>query len=380
MFDIFISFKHSDDGGKDTFDLVMASKLNQELRRIGYSVFFSEASLMESGSSEYKKKIDDALDEAKVLVVVTTSREHCDARWVRYEWESFYNDYLSGIKKDAKLFTLTKGVNIHDLPRTLRNVQNFDYDKEFNKLLSFIGSSLGTPERKHGEQVLSSEDYKEITETKLVNNFYLMRPDEITPKDIQEVLDLESEVYNESGQQDLDLCLKFFAVNPNIYLFFKDLNTGKIIANIDISPISDECYEKMRSGHLLDKNITPDMVLSYDMPSLYNIYFSSIVIHKNYRNTNLFLFMFNSVVEMFIQLGQREILARRMIADAVTQEGERFCKLFGMKKVKESDHESTLYEVSLIPPEFKPTSRPTKELYDYYKQKYEENKDFIDCL
>ena len=61
-----------------------------------------------------------------------------------------------------------------------------------------------------------------------------------------------------------------------------------------------------------------------------------------------------------------------MLADAVSVEGEKFCRLFGMKKLNQSQHDSSLYEVSMIPPQFRVTSRMTKQLYDYYQAKYEE--------
>ena len=210
--------------------------------------------------------------------------------------------------------------------------------------------------------------------------FRLMAPSEITPQDIQEVLDMEAEVYPEEERQELSSCIQYFEVNPNVYLFFKDVETERIVANIDICPVTDECYEMIRSGAFLDREIQPDMVLSYDLPSLYNIYFEGITIRKEYRNTGLFLFMFNAVVRMFLSLGEREIFARRMIADAVTAEGVKFCKLFGMNKVKESDHQSTLYEVSLLPPRFRISSKPTKILHDYYAQKYDEVRDFDEVM
>jgi len=37
-----------------------------------------------------------------------------------------------------------------------------------------------------------------------------------------------------------------------------------------------------------------------------------------------------------------------------------------MQHVDESNHESTIYEVSLLPPQFRVTSKATKTLYDYY--------------
>ena len=41
-----------------------------------------------------------------------------------------------------------------------------------------------------------------------------------------------------------------------------------------------------------------------------------------------------------------------------------------MTKLKGSDHDSSLYEVSMIPPRFRVLSKKTKQLHDYYQRKY----------
>ena len=82
--------------------------------------------------------------------------------------------------------------------------------------------------------------------------------------------------------------------------------------------------------------------------------------------------MFNAIIDKFISLGEHEVFIHRMIADAVSKNGEKFCKLFGMKKVKGSTHGSSLYEITMIPPEFRILSKKTKQLYDYYQKKYNE--------
>ncbi len=364
MEEIFISYKHTDENGLMTEDFKIAHQLYDLLTKNGYSVFYSKESLQKIGSSRYKNDIDEALDRTKILIVVLTKAEYARSEWVQYEWDSFFNDILSGVKPEGKLFTLTKDVSITALPRTLRNVQNFIYGHHHEEqILAYVQSCL-------------PKTWQDIPITipakKNENRFQLIKGKEITAEDIQKALDLEALVYREDTMQSLNACLRYFHINPDIYLFVKEISTGKIVANIDIAPITDECYEQLRSGRFVDKDITPDMLLSYDLPCAYNLYFSSIVIHDDYRGSDLFLKMFNAVVEHFISLGEREVYAKRMLADAVTKEGEKFCKLFGMHKVKESDHSSTLYETILIPPQFKIISKATKVLFEYYKRKYEE--------
>lgn len=370
--DVFISCKDTDINNNETIDLKVSREIAKLLRGTGFEVFLSDETLTEMGSSQYKKAIDQALDIAKAMIVVTSSREYADSNWVRYEWDSFYNDYLSGQRKNANIFTLTIDMQAAVLPRTLRNSQCFKYESEVEKMMSAITACLG--ERKKFAEPSHSDNASHSA----FSQFSLIPPEEITPEQIKEVLMMESEVYSENEQQELNHCIQLHKINPYIYLFFKDNKTGKIVGNIDINPVSDECYDLIRSGRFYDSQITPEMLLPYDMPALYNIYFCGIMIREEYRNTALFLYMFNAVIDLFMNIGNRGILPRKMIADAVTENGIKFCKLFGMEKVKDSEHQSSLYEVSLIPPKFRVSSRATKTLHDYFQEKYEENKDFID--
>ena len=56
----------------------------------------------------------------------------------------------------------------------------------------------------------------------------------------------------------------------------------------------------------------------------------------------------------------------------VTPSGEKFCRLFGMSRVTGSSHNSSLYEITMIPPKFRVLSKKSKVLHDYYLKKYEE--------
>lgn len=140
--EIFISYKCSDDHGNKTPDYAIAKELYDLLTDLGYKVFFSSDTLEKLGSSRYKMDIDSALDTAKIMVVVLSKAEYASSHWVQYEWDSFYNDYLSGVRSEANLFTLTSSVAVHDLPRTLRNVQNFDYSEGLSHLCGYIKNIL----------------------------------------------------------------------------------------------------------------------------------------------------------------------------------------------------------------------------------------------
>ncbi len=141
-YDVFISYKNLDEQGNQTPDFTIAQELYYALSDSGYKVFFSAVSLGEIGSSRFKADIDDALDTSKIMIVVLTNADYALSKWVKYEWDGFYSDYLDGIRKEPNLFTLTMNLNVHDLPRTLRNVQNFDYREGFLKVSEYIKNIL----------------------------------------------------------------------------------------------------------------------------------------------------------------------------------------------------------------------------------------------
>ena len=367
MYQVFISYKHTDDDGNNTIDQEWAKELEGILASKGASVFFSDHSLVEQGRSNFSSAIDEALDEVELLIVVASKIEYVNSRWVSYEWGSFLNDYLSGKRERANVITVLKGgVDKNDLPRKLRGLQSFDFDTEMDRIVEAVFSIISPKEEKPKEK--KENQYSDLK----TYPYYCMKAEEITDDDIKEVLAMEAEIYKEDECQDFELCQKIHRINPYTDLFFKDLRTGQIVANIDICPVTDECYELLRSGEFMDSAITPEMVVAYDMPALYNLYFTGIAIREAYRNSPLIFVMINEAVNALMRLGDRGILFKRMVADAVTPNGERFCKIFGMKNIINSEHGSKIYEVMFMPPEFATESKPTKELKKYYQQKYDE--------
>lgn len=369
MYQVFISYKHSDENGNVTIDYKCAQELERLLTSKGVSVFFSNHSLVEQGRSNFARAIDDALDEAQLLIAVASKAEYLESRWVSYEWGSFLNDYLSSKRDSPNVITVLKGdVNVNDLPRKLRGLQCFNFDTEMDRIVEAVLSIVSVKE----DKPQTKKDDNPYSDLKTYP-YYCMRAEEITDDDIKEVLAMEAEIYKEDECQDFELCQKIHRINPFTDLFFKDLRTGQIVANIDICPVTDECYELLRSGEFMDSAITPEMVVPYDMPALYNLYFTGIAVRESYRNIPFLIFvMINEAVNTLIRLGDRGILFKRMVADAVTPNGERFCKIFGMKNVVNSEHGSKIYEVMFMPPEFETQSVATKELKKYYQKKYDE--------
>ena len=365
-YDVFISYKQSNETGELTKDYEMAKQLYDALASRGYRVFFSAKSLEQIGSSRYKADIDEALDSSKSMIVVLSQADYANTQWVKYEWDSFYNDFLSGMREEANLFTLTEDFDITTLPRTLRNLQHFYHSEGLDRVCEYIGKVIPPPQRKSivEPDTASPEKTDEV--------FQVITGRQVTMTDIEQACMLDRMVYSEDLRVEPSDCEKWFKVNPDIYVMIRDIQKGFIVGYINIAPVTDECYELFKSGEFVDTGLTSEMMLSYDMPFPYSLYFTSIVIHPDYQNSEVFMKLFSAVVDKFIWLGHHEVYVKRMIADAVSENGVKFCKLFGMKKIKSSNHNSSLYEITMIPPKFRIISRKTKELYDYYQQKYNE--------
>ena len=122
-YEVFISFKSTDASGRPTRDRRIAREIHDFLVARGIPTFYSERSLEDHGVSEFKKFLDKALDDTKVLVIVGTSRENMESQFVRYEWDSFFNDIMSGLKPGGRVFTYIDGIQVASLPRTLRQTQ-----------------------------------------------------------------------------------------------------------------------------------------------------------------------------------------------------------------------------------------------------------------
>ena len=141
---VFISAKYLDEAGNPTKDREIAHELWEFLTGEGFRVFFSDVSLERMGVSAYTEAIDDALDRAKVLVVVCTSGAHVVSTWVKYEWGSFLNAVRSETKPDGHVFVYLVGESIRNLPWALRHTQCIQHGADgFARLARFIANATG---------------------------------------------------------------------------------------------------------------------------------------------------------------------------------------------------------------------------------------------
>ena len=126
-YDIFISYKETDEKGDRTLDSVIAQEIYKELTNDGYRVFFSRISLEDKLGTEYEPYIFAALNSAKVMLVVGTDYENFDAVWVKNEWSRFLKLIASGQKKT--LIPVFKNMDAYDMPKEFAKLSAQNMDK-----------------------------------------------------------------------------------------------------------------------------------------------------------------------------------------------------------------------------------------------------------
>jgi tetratricopeptide (TPR) repeat protein len=126
-YDIFICYKETGTNGQRTVDSTLAQDIYYQLTNDGYNVFFARITLESRLGREYEPYIFNALNTAKVMLVVGTKKEHFEAVWVKNEWSR----YLALMKDDKNrlLIPCFRDMDAYDIPDQLSHLQSQDMAK-----------------------------------------------------------------------------------------------------------------------------------------------------------------------------------------------------------------------------------------------------------
>ncbi|AWV97689.1 toll/interleukin-1 receptor domain-containing protein [Arcticibacterium luteifluviistationis] len=104
--------------------------------------FDSTISLPKIGSTQFRKTIDEVLEQSQHMILIASKIDFLHSQWVHSEWDAFENEVRSGRKKGNLLLIISKKIKIQDLPITLRQKQIFYLeDKPYQEILPFLGHS-----------------------------------------------------------------------------------------------------------------------------------------------------------------------------------------------------------------------------------------------
>lgn len=120
-YDIFISYKESDASGHPTEDSVIAQQIYDAIKEKhpNLNVFLSRVTLKSlAAGMEYEPVIFSALNTARLMIVVGTSRTNIESVWVRNEWSRFY--HMMQKDQSKKMTVVFRNMNPNlDFPKEL---------------------------------------------------------------------------------------------------------------------------------------------------------------------------------------------------------------------------------------------------------------------
>ena len=126
-YDVFISYKESDENNNRTKESLIGEEIYEKLTSKGLKVFFSRISLEKKLGHEYEPIIFTALRTAKVMVVIGSKTEYFNAPWVKNEWSRF----LSFMEKEKEKYLIPCFIDMspYDMPEEFLVFQAQDMSK-----------------------------------------------------------------------------------------------------------------------------------------------------------------------------------------------------------------------------------------------------------
>ena len=118
-FDVFISFKSTDEEGKPTKERGIARRIYDELTKRKIKTFFSEVTLRDRIGEDFEPIIFKALYSCKFFILVATSEENMNSAWVKNEW-SRYRDRVFDENLSGAGCAVFEGIKPSALPPFLR--------------------------------------------------------------------------------------------------------------------------------------------------------------------------------------------------------------------------------------------------------------------
>ena len=197
--------------------------------------------------------------------------------------------------------------------------------------------------------------------------YEVLRGYDLSPDEIKEIIKLEDRSFDTRYHATLEQECALFKSNRESGVVIRERETGTIVAYMMIFPVTEEIYDLIRKGVLIDTALDPKkVVLKYDSPGIYHLVFASVVVNPAHRSARMITAMVDAMVEDFITLAGRGIFIDRMVADVVSGDGRKFCRLFGFEKVGESDHDSLIYEIVTMPPKIRMNTDTIQRLKAVY--------------
>ena len=211
------------------------------------------------------------------------------------------------------------------------------------------------------------------------SNIEVVYPEELTYNDFVDMYEIDKKVMRDDLIADIKTTYDWYRYNNYTHIAVRDIQRKKIVGYFAALPVTEETYINIINGTFQDKDFTIDAIEQYNFPDFYKLYIAGVGIEPQYQNTGAFIKLYNALIDIIITLARdRDVFISEVIAEASTKQGEKFCKMVGMKKITHTDSETDVYGIITIPPQFRWNNHKGKELFKLCKEKFEEYREYFE--
>jgi len=209
------------------------------------------------------------------------------------------------------------------------------------------------------------------------NELSVVWPEDFTEDDIKQSYVIETKLFDPNLISPIEIALKWAEHNPYTNLGVRDTVTGRLAGFFCTLPITDNLFKEIASGNYIDTHIPTDDIRKYDPPDFYKLYLCSFCIDPDYQNTKAFKLLSNAFIDMLLKFADDGIYISEMVADAITEKGERLCTHLDMKVINTSTHGSKIYRTTLLPPSLRIMNENAVRLEKFYLELYSKYRDVL---
>ena len=139
---------------------------------------------------------------------------------------------------------------------------------------------------------------------------------------IKKSIELDKLVFqDECDICDIDTCMEWTRKNDKLYTFL--LANGELIGYTNLMPVTNEFYDKFKSGKLKDSSISKDDIVVYEKNKTYKCLFVSIVVSPKFQNTLALKYLFQGFVNKMKILKNEGIHISNILMDCVSVMGRK---------------------------------------------------------
>ena len=210
------------------------------------------------------------------------------------------------------------------------------------------------------------------------DHYEVILPGEMSYQDFVDMYEIDTLVLRPDLIAVPDITYKWYQYNIYTHIAVRSVRTGKIAGYFALLPVTDELFSKIQSGDFKDNDLSTDEIRQYDMADFYKLYAAAVCIHPKHQNTTAFNRLYHALIEMMYELAtEREIYITDIITEASTKQGEKLCKILGLKRLMDTHLDTELYTASLLPPSLRLNSLFGHKLIKFYQEKYNELHDLF---